>query len=109
MTHNGDRPIPAVAGHARVTLGANRYDGACDRPGLEPVTPASTWGSSTIRVIFVVITDRASPRPTISSFHSLRRVAGSPHSQNRGEEPLYWLVRESMVTGQGEAIRRSRI
>ena len=41
----------------------------------EPVTSASTWGSSTIRVILVVITDRASPRPTISSFQSPRRVA----------------------------------
>src|SRR6185503_3033387 len=47
----------------------------------EPVTSASTWGSSTIRVILVVITDRASPRPTISSFQSPRRVARSPHSQ----------------------------
>jgi len=28
----------------------------------KPVTSASTWGSSTIRVILVVITDRASPR-----------------------------------------------
>ena len=53
----------------------------------EPVTSASTWGSSTIRVILVVITDRASPRPTISSFQSPRRVARSPHSQVRGEEP----------------------
>jgi hypothetical protein len=53
----------------------------------ESVTSASTWGSSTIRVILVVITDRASPRPTISSFQSPRRVARSPHSQFRGEEP----------------------
>src|SRR5258705_5099340 len=53
----------------------------------EPITSASTWGSSTIRVILVVITDRESPRPTISSFQSPRRVARSPHSHVRGEEP----------------------
>lgn len=46
-------------------------------------------GLLAIRVILVVITDRASPRPTISSFQSPRRVARSPHSQVRGEEPHY--------------------
>ena len=76
----------------------------------EPVTSASTWGSSTIRVILVVITDRASPRPTISSFQSPRRVARSPHSQVRGEEPVCLMRMASLFRhcDDGLRIRRGR-
>ena len=47
---------------------------------------ATSPAHPTIRVILVVITDRASPKPTISSFQSPRRIARSPRSQVRGDE-----------------------
>jgi len=54
----------------------------------------------------VVITDRANPRPTISSFQSPRRVARSPHSQVRGEEPV--ILQDAVVEVTGNNVKMTR-
>ena len=66
---------PAAPAHHRHPRRPRNPSNPNNAATTEPVTSASTWGSSTIREILVVITDRASPRPTISSFQSQRRVA----------------------------------
>jgi hypothetical protein len=77
-----NKVIARVLGMSKNTVKAAL---ASDQPPkyLRPQRVRSSMRSSRASVI----TDRASSRPTISSFQNPRRVARSPSSQVRGEEP----------------------